>query len=92
MDAVSDRIRRSVIHFLLLGTIIYQFFDGGKQVIIDGIGWRLPLLAVLNAVYVNVWARHYYIVGTCFAPCLLRARCLTVRPQPSYLRSLSAHR
>ena len=55
---------RSLIHLLLLGTIIYQFFEGGKQVIIDGIGWRLPLLAVLNAVYVNVWARHYYIVGT----------------------------
>ena len=54
---------RSLIHLLLLGTIIYQFFDGGKQVIIDGIGWRLPLLAVLNAIYVNVWARHYYVVG-----------------------------
>lgn len=54
---------RSLIHLLLLGTIIYQFFDGGKQVIIDGISWRLPLLAVLNAIYVNVWARHYYVVG-----------------------------
>lgn len=59
----SDASRRSLIHLLLLGTVIYQFFDGGKRVIIDGISWRLPLLAVLNAVYVNVWARHYYIVG-----------------------------
>ncbi|CDO77703.1 hypothetical protein BN946_scf184969.g54 [Trametes cinnabarina] len=57
----------SLIHLLLLGTIIYQFFDGGKQVIIDGISWRLPLLAVLNAIYVNVWARHYYIVAFIFA-------------------------
>ncbi|TFK88999.1 hypothetical protein K466DRAFT_546066 [Polyporus arcularius HHB13444] len=57
----------SLIHLLLLGTVIYQFFDGGKQVIIDGIGWRLPLLAVLNAVYVNVWARHYYIVAFVFS-------------------------
>ncbi|KAI0656674.1 hypothetical protein C8Q70DRAFT_921106 [Cubamyces menziesii] len=57
----------SLIHLLLLGTIIYQFFDGGKQVIIDGIGWRLPLLAVLNAIYVNVWARHYYVVAFIFA-------------------------
>lgn len=54
---------RSLIHLLLLGTIIYQFFDGGKQVIVDGIGWRLPLLAVLNAIYVNLWASHYYIIG-----------------------------
>ena len=65
---------RSLIHLLLLGTIIYQFFEGGKQVIIDGIGWRLPLLAVLNAVYVNVWARHYYIVGTSPTPHLRVAR------------------
>lgn len=65
---VNSRPFRSLIHLLLLGTIIYQFFDGGKQVIIDGIGWRLPLLAVLNAVYVNVWARHYYVVGAYPAP------------------------
>ncbi|KAI0373503.1 hypothetical protein BV20DRAFT_962669 [Pilatotrama ljubarskyi] len=57
----------SLIHLLLLGTIIYQFFDGGKQVVIDGISWRLPLLAVLNAIYVNLWARHYYIVAFIFA-------------------------
>lgn len=54
---------RSLIHILLLGTIIYQFFDGGKRVIIDGISWRLPLLAVLNAIYINLWSSHYYIVG-----------------------------
>ena len=65
---VLNALPRSLIHLLLLGTIIYQFFDGGKQVIVDGIGWRLPLLAVLNAIYVNVWARQYYIVGTSPAP------------------------
>ena len=47
----------------MLGTVIYQFTETGKRVIIDGIAWRLPLLAVLNAVYVSVWARGYYIVG-----------------------------
>ncbi|KAI8975850.1 hypothetical protein BD414DRAFT_524686 [Trametes punicea] len=57
----------SLIHLLLLGTIIYQFFDGGKQVIIDGISWRFALLAVLNAIYVNLWARHYYIAAFIFA-------------------------
>ena len=41
--------RRSVIHVLLLGTVIYQFFDNGKKVIIDGISWRFPLLGILNA-------------------------------------------
>ena len=58
----------SLIHLLLLGTVIYQFFEGGKQVIIDGIGWRFALLGVLNAIYVNLWARHYYIVGMSLFP------------------------
>ncbi|KZT72143.1 hypothetical protein DAEQUDRAFT_809403 [Daedalea quercina L-15889] len=57
----------SLIHLLLLGTIIYQFFEGGKQTIIDGIGWRLPLLAVLNVVYVHLWATRHYIIAFVFA-------------------------
>ncbi|KAI0310762.1 hypothetical protein OF83DRAFT_1153853 [Amylostereum chailletii] len=51
----------TLIHLLLLGTVIYQFFPNGKRVIVDGISWRLPLLGVLNAIYVNLWAAHYYI-------------------------------
>ena len=54
---------RPVIYFLLLGTIVYQFFPNGKKVIIDSISWRFPLLGVLSAVYINIWATNYYIVG-----------------------------
>jgi len=57
----------SLIHLLLLGTVIYQFFPSGKRVIIDGISWRFPLLAILNAIYVNVWANHHYIVAFIFS-------------------------
>ncbi|KAL6310315.1 hypothetical protein BKA93DRAFT_755425 [Sparassis latifolia] len=57
----------TLIHLLLLGTIIYQFFDDGKQVIVDGISWRLPLLAVLNAIYVNLWASQHYLTAFFFA-------------------------
>ncbi|KAF8585774.1 hypothetical protein K439DRAFT_1409679 [Ramaria rubella] len=57
----------SLIHLLLLGAIVYQFFDAGKRTIIDGIGWRFPLLAVLNAIYVNVWSRQHYVVAFIFA-------------------------
>jgi hypothetical protein len=57
----------SLIHLLLLGTIIYQFFPQGKRVIIDGISWRFPLLAILNAIYVNLWATHHFIVAFIFA-------------------------
>ena len=54
---------RSLIHFLLLGTIIYQFTEDGHHTIIEGISWRFPLLGVLNAIYVNLWASHHYIIG-----------------------------
>ncbi|EKM80805.1 hypothetical protein AGABI1DRAFT_112533 [Agaricus bisporus var. burnettii JB137-S8] len=57
----------SLIHLLLLGTVIYQFFPQGKRVIIDGISWRFPLLAVLNAIYVNLWASKHYIIAFIFA-------------------------
>jgi len=53
----------SLIHFLLLGFVLYQFTDAGKKVVIDGIGWRFPLLAVLNTIYVGFWARGYYVVS-----------------------------
>jgi len=57
----------SFIHLLLFGTIIYQFFPGGKSVIIDGISWRLPLVGILNAIYVNLWANHHYIFAFVFS-------------------------
>lgn len=54
----------SLIHLLLLGTIIYQFTSAhAKAVIIDGVSWRFPLLAVLNAVLIGVWANHHYIAA-----------------------------
>jgi hypothetical protein len=51
----------SLIHLLLLGYLLYQFTDGGKAIIVDGVGWRFPVLGVLIAIYVNVWARGHYI-------------------------------
>jgi len=59
--------QRSLIHLLLLGTIIYQFWDAGKKVIIDGISWRFPLLVFFNSIYVNLWATKYYISSFVFA-------------------------
>jgi len=57
----------SLIHLLLLGYIVYQFTENGRKTIIDGIGWRFPLLAVLNVVYVNVWTKGHYIIAFIFA-------------------------
>jgi len=58
----------SLIHLLLLGTIIYQFTSAhAKAVIIDGIAWRFALLGILNAIYVNLWANHHYIFAFVFS-------------------------
>lgn len=57
----------TLIHFLLLGTVIYQFFPGGQAVIIDGISWRFPLLGLLNAVYIHLWSGQHYVISFIFA-------------------------
>ncbi|KAF9257639.1 hypothetical protein L218DRAFT_1016084 [Marasmius fiardii PR-910] len=56
-----------IIHILLIGTIIYQFFPAGKLTIVDGMTWRFPLLSILSAIYVYVWAKHDYIVTFVFS-------------------------
>ena len=53
--------------------------------IIDGIGWRLPLLAILNAVYVHLWAAHYYVIAFVFA--LFVSSAVTVRAHMVSARS-----
>jgi len=56
----------SLVHLLFLGLIFFQFTNAGKDLIIDGIGWRFPLLAALNAIYVSVWAHGHYIIAYIF--------------------------
>jgi hypothetical protein len=53
----------SLIHLLLLGTIVYQFCPAGKATIIDAISWRFPFLIILNSIYVNLWASHHYVLA-----------------------------
>lgn len=55
---------RPLIHLLVLGTCIYQFSSRGKEVIIDMIGWNLPILGVLNAMYIYSWANQEYKYGS----------------------------
>ncbi|KAI6042546.1 hypothetical protein EDC04DRAFT_2866738 [Pisolithus marmoratus] len=53
-----------LIHMLILGTCIYQFSGRGKEVIIERIGWKLPLLDFLNAMYIYSWTIQEYRYGT----------------------------
>lgn len=40
-----------IIHTLLIGLLFYQFTEIGYHTIIEGVGWRFPLLAILTAIY-----------------------------------------
>ncbi|KAH7108353.1 hypothetical protein BKA62DRAFT_630494 [Auriculariales sp. MPI-PUGE-AT-0066] len=53
----------TLIHVLLAGLILYQWFPSGSRTIIHGISWRFPLLAILNAIYSHVKGRGHYVVA-----------------------------
>jgi len=53
----------SLIHLLLLGTMIFQFTARGKEIVVDSIHWRFALLGVFNSVYIFFWSRHWYILA-----------------------------
>lgn len=57
----------SLIHLLLLGFVIYQFFDSGKKLIIDKIAWRFALLAIFSSLYQGFAIRGSHIVAFIFS-------------------------
>ena len=53
-----------IIHILLFCNVIYQFTSaGGKVVVAEEISWGSPLMAIVNAIFLVVWAHHYYTVA-----------------------------
>lgn len=50
-----------IIHVLFIWTLVYQFFSKGKQIIIGEISWRLPLLFIINILYIIFWGIRFYI-------------------------------
>jgi len=56
----------SLIDLLLLGYVIFQFFDSSKDVV-HGVGWRFPLLGILNAIFLHVFVTRHYIVAFIFS-------------------------
>lgn len=63
-----------VIHFLISTTAIYQFTSAhAKIVVVDRISWRLPILAILNLIFVTIWAdpNHQHPIATFFLSILI---------------------
>lgn len=40
-----------LIHLLLIGMLFYQFTETGYHTVVEGIGWRFPLLCLMTAVF-----------------------------------------
>jgi len=53
----------SIVHVLLLGYLIYQFFPAAESLILKKISWRFPILALLTSVYMNVHNHGEWLVG-----------------------------
>jgi len=56
----------SLIDLLLLGTVIFQFFDAGYEPVIEGVGWRFAIIGILNGVWSTLFHRGHYVVGFVF--------------------------
>ncbi len=63
--ALSHSFRRPAIHFILLGTLLYQFSENGHRIVVKGISWRFFVLMVANALYLYLWYSHLYGWGKC---------------------------
>ncbi|KAG9004796.1 hypothetical protein FRB94_002045 [Tulasnella sp. JGI-2019a] len=56
-----------LILILFIGTLVYQWTDRGKKVIIDGLGWRLPIIFLLNTTYLHFWIHSNWFAVFMFA-------------------------
>jgi len=45
----------TVIHVLLFGTVIYQFFPQGQLVVVDTLGWSFAIIALVNTAFLHLW-------------------------------------
>jgi len=53
----------AVIHFLLGGLVIYQFFDRATETVVDGIGWNFVSISIFSALWVYLWQLDHLILA-----------------------------
>ncbi|CAG8702885.1 14515_t:CDS:2, partial [Cetraspora pellucida] len=52
-----------LIHFLLGGFVIYQFFPAANDVVVDGIHWHFIGISLLNGLWLASWEANYLIIS-----------------------------
>jgi len=53
----------SLIHLLLFGFIVYQWFDSAKEVVIDAVGWHFVFIGLWNSASVGLCETHHPILA-----------------------------
>ncbi|KAI9607062.1 hypothetical protein KEM48_001618 [Puccinia striiformis f. sp. tritici PST-130] len=57
----------TVIHFLFLGFVVFQFLEAGTKASIELIGWRFAAIGVLQSSWIHLSAGHHYILAFVFS-------------------------
>ncbi|KAJ2961888.1 hypothetical protein NQZ79_g2889 [Umbelopsis isabellina] len=53
----------SLIHLLLGGFVIYQWFEPAHEVAVHGVGWHFVISTVLNAVWLSLWHKGHLVLA-----------------------------
>ncbi|KAL7008292.1 hypothetical protein EMMF5_002021 [Cystobasidiomycetes sp. EMM_F5] len=56
----------TLIDLLLLGTVIFQFFDAGYEPVVEGVGWRFAIIGLLNGIWSTLFHHGHYVIGFIF--------------------------
>ncbi|KAI8373830.1 hypothetical protein BD560DRAFT_393710 [Blakeslea trispora] len=57
----------TLIHILLGGFVIYQWFEPAHEAAIHGVGWHFVISVLLNAAWLTLLRQGHYIIGFIFA-------------------------
>jgi len=52
-----------LIHFLLGGFVIYQFFTSNEDLIVDGVNWHFVGISLLNTLWLALWQTDHLILA-----------------------------
>lgn len=52
-----------LIHFLLLGFVIFQFFPSANEVVVDGVHWHFLSLGLFNSIWIWLYSTDHTILA-----------------------------
>jgi len=52
-----------IIHFLLGGFVIYQFFGSAEDLIVEGVNWHFVGITLLNTLWLALWQTDHLILA-----------------------------